>query len=151
MGSFIGHSSPGIRSPRVHVGVKTVCFAMATAVASVSLLTGCSGQPSAHQNVTGLLVDGGTAFLPVVPYPFPLEQAPRPNAPVPGAVVARNAAGKQFAAATGADGQFLLSLPPGTYQLTGNSLMSGEEPCHGPTLHVTRQLVRDLRVVCPAF
>jgi hypothetical protein len=81
---------------------------IAAALASVPILAGCSGQSGPHQTVTGLLVRVG---------------GPAPGAPVPlpGTVVARTAAGAQFAATTGKDGRFQLSLPPGTYRLTGHS------------------------------
>ena len=75
---------------------------------SVSILVGCSGQSDPHQTVTGLLVRVG-------------GPAPGSPVPLPGTVVAKNAVGGQFTTTTGKDGRFQLSLPPGTYRLTGHS------------------------------
>jgi hypothetical protein len=62
--------------------------------------------------VTGILIRvGGPATL----------SHPQNLLPLPGEVAARSAAGKQFTAATGTNGRFRLSLPPGTYRLTGHS------------------------------
>jgi hypothetical protein len=74
--------------------------------------------------------------------------------PLPGQVDARNAAGEQFTAATGKDGRFQLSLPLGTYQLTGRSPEvwgDGQEmPCTAMrTLYVTKDKpIPNIQVVC---
>src|SRR5581483_5280782 len=84
------------------------------AVASVSILTGCSDHPGPHRTVTGFLIrQAGPVTL----------GKPRPPAPLPGTVVARNVnvAGEQFTATTGKSGRFQLSLPFGAYRLTGHS------------------------------
>jgi hypothetical protein len=117
------------------------CCVIAAAVASVSIWTGCTGQSGPHQAVTGLFVRVG---------------GPPPGSPVPlpGTVVARNAAGGQFTTTTGKDGRFQLSLPPGTYRLTGHSpqLMgdSNQELCHAARIvHVTRHKpVHNIWVIC---
>jgi hypothetical protein len=84
----------------------------AGAAASVLILAGCSGHSAGGQPVTGMLVRvGGPAGKSVPPSPLPL----------PGTIVARGAAGQQFTATAGNDGRFELSLPPGTYRLTGHS------------------------------
>ena len=44
-----------------------------------------------------------------------------PVRPVPGQVVAVNSAGTQSQVTVGDDGRFSMSLPPGSYQLTGHS------------------------------
>ncbi|HUY51114.1 MAG TPA: carboxypeptidase-like regulatory domain-containing protein [Streptosporangiaceae bacterium] len=72
--------------------------------------------------------------------------------PLPGTVVARSAAGEQFTTTTGKDGRFQLSLPPGTYELTGHSpqVGDGQQLCRAErTVHVTMdEPVRDIWVVC---
>lgn len=94
--------------PRVQVHVLRVCCVVVTAVASVAILTGCSGRPDPHQTVTGLLVRVG-------------GPAPGSPVPLPGTVLAQTAAGDQFTTTTDNDGRFRLSLPPGSYRLTGHS------------------------------
>jgi hypothetical protein len=115
-------------------------------VAAIALiLAGCSGQPAGSRTVTGVLVrSGGPAGLSGPPLPLPL----------PGTIVARNTAGRQFTATAGNDGRFELSLPPGTYRVTGHSpqvwvnnqqmLCTAQE-----TVHVTkRQPLRKVWVIC---
>src|SRR5258707_7207774 len=94
--------------PRVQAHMMRVCCVIAAAVASVSILVGCSGQSGPHHTVTGLLVRVG-------------GPAPGSPVPLPGTVVAWNAAGEQFTNTTGKNGRFQLSLPPDTYRLTGHS------------------------------
>ncbi len=118
-----------------------VCCVIAAAVASVSILVGCSGQSGPHQTVTGILVRVG-------------GPAPGSPVPLPGTVVAWNAAGKQFTTTTGKNGRFQLSLPPGTYRLTGHSpqvMGDGQQLlCDAAqTVHVTRhEPVHNIWVVC---
>ena len=96
----------------VQADVKNACLLAAGVAASVSILAGCSGQPADGQTVTGTLVRvGGPAT----------QSGPPPPLPLPGTIVARNAAGQQFTATAGNDGRFELSLPPGRYRLTGHS------------------------------
>jgi hypothetical protein len=117
------------------------------AVASVAILTGCGG-PSVqqggtdtHQSVSGMLVRVG---------------GPSPGSPVPlaGTVAASNAAGHEFTAAAARNGHFALSLPAGTYRLTGHSpqvRVNGREMlCLAQqSLHLaTSKPVRGIRVVC---
>ena len=107
--------------------MKKACRVAAVAVASISILSGCGGQPTYGQTVTGMLVRvGGPATLTGSPPPVPL----------PGTVVARDAAGQQFTATTGKDGRFQLSLPPGTYWLTGHSpqVMVNNQKCRAPLI-----------------
>jgi hypothetical protein len=93
--------------------MKRACRVAAGAAAAVVLiLAGCSGQPADGQTVTGMLVRVGGP---------PTLSGPPPSLPLPGTVVARNAAGQQFTATAGNDGRFDLSLPPGRYRLTGHS------------------------------
>ena len=118
-----------------------VCCVIAAAVASVSILVGCSGQSGPHHTVTGLLVRVG-------------GPAPGSPVPLPGTVVAWNAAGEQFTNTTGKNGRFQLSLPPGTYRLTGHSpqvMGDGQQLLCGAaqTVHVTRhEPVHNIWVVC---
>jgi hypothetical protein len=113
-------------------------------VASVFILAGC-GQPEPHQTVTGLLIRVGG----------PLGPGQQQNRlPLPGTVVAQNVAGGQVAATTGNNGRFRLSLPTGSYRLTGHSpqvMVDGQqELCSAAgTVQVTRRRpVQDIWVVC---
>lgn len=121
------------------------CCVVAAALASISILTGCSGQPGPRQTVTGLLIRvGGPATL----------SHPQNRLPLPGTVVAQNAAGEQFTTTTGQNGRFQLSLPPGTYRLTGHSpqvMVNNQQMlCTAErTVHVTkRRSLRNIWVVC---
>jgi len=76
------------------------------------------------------------------------------SVPLPGQVVARNAAGEEFTAAAASDGRFQLSLPPGTYQLTATSplISSGKRVARmsgqaGGSLHVTNKAVHDVQII----
>jgi hypothetical protein len=92
--------------------MKRACAIAVGVAVSVSVLAGCSGQPADGQTVTGMLVRvGGPAT----------QTGPPPSLPLPGTIVARNAAGQQFTATSGNDGRFELSLPPGRYRITGHS------------------------------
>lgn len=121
--------------------MKRVCCITATAVLSVSILTGCSDQPGPRQTVTGLLVRVG-------------GPAPGSPVPLPGTVVARSPAAAQFTTTTGKNGRFQLSLPPGTYRLTGHSPQvmgdGQQELCFAVrTIHVTRRIaLHNIWVVC---
>ncbi len=103
-----------------------VSSATAIALVSISILTGCSSQPTYHRTVTGTFLAGGGG---------PSVSSVRPT-PVEGTVVARNAAGDQFSTVTDKNGRFQLSLPLGTYRLTG----IGHNPrCGGVRIvHVTK-------------
>lgn len=110
---------------------------VAVVVVSLSILVACGGQPGPRQSVTGVLIRvGGPATL----------SHPQNRLPLPGTVVARNAAGHQFTAATGKDGRFELSLPPGRYRLTGHS----PQVCRASRiLHVAKsEPIRNVQVVC---
>jgi len=83
-----------------------------------------------------------------------LAGRPTPSVPVPGQVVARNAAGERFTSTRGKDGRFRLSLPPGTYWLSGHSpeaWLNGQEVlCTAmQTLQVTKNRpTPTIKVVC---
>jgi len=73
------------------------------------VLAGCSGHATAAPGtVTGALIRVG-------------GPAPGAAVPLPGQVIATNSAGVQFPAAVPRSGRYRLSLPPGTYRLTGYS------------------------------
>jgi hypothetical protein len=96
------------RQPGVQHHMRRVSSVLALTVASVSILTGCSSQATYRQTVEGVLV---------------LVGGPPGGSPValPGTVIARNATGGKFIVATTKNGRFRLSLPLGTYRLTGHS------------------------------
>jgi hypothetical protein len=92
--------------------MRKACPVAVGAAAIALILAGCGGPPAGSRTVTGVLArSGGPAGL----------SGPPPTLPLPGTIVARNAAGQQFTATAGNDGRFELSLPPGTYQVTGHS------------------------------
>jgi len=86
--------------------------------AGVSLLAGCGGSSGFHQNVPGRFVRVG---------------GPPPGSPVPlpGTITARAVTGGTFTATAGNSGRFTLSLPPGSYHVTGRSplMQSGQMIC----------------------
>ena len=102
-------------------------------------LSGCGGNPGYHQTVRGTFVRVG---------------GPPPGARValPGTITARLATGETFTATAGQDGRFELSLPPGTYRVTGRSplMQSGQMICAAMAkLHVSHdQPARPITVVC---
>lgn len=102
-------------------------------------LSGCGGNPVYHQAVPGRFVRVGG---PAPGSPFPL----------PGTVTARTATGAMYTATAGRDGRFKLSLPPGTYRVTGRSplMQSGQMICAATAeLHVSRgRPARPVTVVC---
>ncbi len=106
--------------PCVQGRMTRVCLLLVAAVAGLPVLAGCGGQAGPRLAVTGILIRvGGPAGLSGPPSPLPL----------PGEVVARSTAGTQFTAVAGKDGRFRLSLPPGTYRLTGHSPQVAGELC----------------------
>lgn len=82
------------------------------------------------------------------------KSGPPPPLPLPGTVVARDSAGQQFTATAGNDGRFHLSLPPGTYRLTGHSpqvwVNNQQMLCMAQgAIHVTkRRPLRKVWVIC---
>jgi len=100
--------------------VKWLACASALSLAVVLAVTGCGGD-APHGSVTGILERVG-------------GPAPGSPVPLPGHVVAVNSAGAQFAVAVGNDGRFSLSLPAGSYQLTGYSplIEDGKMRCITP-------------------
>lgn len=124
-------------------------YALTAAAVIMFITTGCAAESSGHptaaaenrQVVTGTLWrvggPGGT-----------------PRTPLPGCVVARNAAGEEFTAVAASVGRFQLLLPPGTYEVTGTSPMvsSGRAVGRmsgpaGAVLHVTNKPVHDIGVI----
>jgi hypothetical protein len=81
------------------------------------MLAACSGQDQAATGtVTGTLVRVGgpislRAGVPTAPSAVPL----------PGRVVAESTDGSRYTASVDQSGHYTISLPPGTYQLTGYS------------------------------
>jgi hypothetical protein len=113
--------------------------AIAVLAVGITVLTGCGGSPGYRQTVPGTFVRVGG---PAPGSPFPL----------PGTITARAATGQTFTATAGQDGRFKLSLPPGTYRVTGRSplMQSGQMICAATAeLHVTRgRPARPVTVVC---
>jgi hypothetical protein len=84
--------------------------AVALAVLASVVLAGCGGQHAtpAPGTVTGTLIRVG-------------GPAPGAAIPLPGKVIATSSAGARFPATVPRSGRYRLSLPPGTYRLTGYS------------------------------
>lgn len=105
----------------------------------IAVLAGCGGNLGYHQTVAGTFVRVG-------------GPAPGSPVPLPGTITARIATGETFTATAGRDGRFKLSLPPGTYRVTGRSplMQSGQMICAATAeLHVSRgQPARPITVVC---
>lgn len=106
---------------------------------AIVVLADCGGQPGYYQTVPGTFVRVGG---PAPGSPFPL----------PGTITARAATGETFAATAGRDGRFKLSLPPGSYRVTGHSplMQSGQMMCAATAeLHISRvQPARSVTVMC---
>lgn len=114
------------------------CSAIAVFAVGIAGLAGC-GNPGDHQTVPGTFVRVG-------------GPAPGSPVPLPGTITAKTARGETFAATAARDGRFKLSLPPGTYRVTGSSplMQSGQMICAATAeLHVSRgHPVRPVTVVC---
>jgi hypothetical protein len=82
--------------------------AIAVSLLAAAILAACSSQQHApHGTIAGALLGVG---------------GPAPGTyPLPGHVVATSSSGTRYTVATGVKGRYNLSLPPGTYRLTGHS------------------------------
>jgi hypothetical protein len=120
--------------------MKRVCCVIGAAAIGISILSSCSSPSSPRQTVTGTLVRVGDLAT--------LEAAE--PVPSPGEVVARNAAGQEFTAASSKNGRFELSLPLGTYRLTGHTLPVSGRTCRATrSVRVTtRKPLHNIWVVC---
>lgn len=105
----------------------------------IAVLAGCGSHPGYHQTVPGTFVRVGG---PAPGSPFPL----------PGTITARAATGETFTATAGQNGRFKLSLPPGSYRVTGRSplMQSGQMICAATAqLHISHsQPARSVTVIC---
>jgi len=93
-------------------------IAVAVLATGLAVLAGCASGPGNDQMVSGTFIRVG---------------GPPPGSPVPlpGTITAHGASGATFAATAGSNGRFKLSLPPGTYHVTGRSplIQSGKAVC----------------------
>ncbi len=91
---------------------------LAVVMAGICVLAGCGASPGDEQTVHGTFVRVG-------------GPAPGAAVPLPGSITARASNGRTFTAAAGRSGRFTLSLPPGSYLVTGRSplLQSGRLAC----------------------
>jgi hypothetical protein len=107
--------------------------------AGVPVLVGCGASQGYHQTVPGTFERAG-------------GQAPGSPVPLPGTITARAATGETFTATAGKNGRFILSLPPGSYHVTGRSPLmgSGQVICAATAkLRVTRgEPTGPVTVVC---
>ncbi|MHB1431538.1 MAG: carboxypeptidase-like regulatory domain-containing protein [Streptosporangiaceae bacterium] len=106
-----------------------------------AVISGCGTGSGRHGQVIGhLLAVGGPA--------------PGQDRPLPGRVVATTAAGQRVTVTVGPAGRYTISLPPGTYTLTGYSPHvrsgHGEMRCtamHPVTVRASHRALRN--VICP--
>jgi hypothetical protein len=106
----------------------------------------CDAGASARGTVVGSFIQvGGPAVIvdgrPEQPKPIPLQ----------GLVLARDQAGNVFAVTVCKSGDFRMSLPAGTYRLTGYSPMY-QGPCAGESAIKVRtaKFVTHISVICVA-
>jgi hypothetical protein len=102
--------------------------AVAILALAIAVLAGCGGGPGYRQTVPGTFVRVG-------------GPAPGSPVPLPGTITARAATGQAFTVTAGQNGRFTLSLPPGSYHVTGRSplMQSGRMICAAiAELRVTR-------------
>jgi hypothetical protein len=111
------------------------------AILALGILAGCSGSPPSggiQQHVTQPTVTQPTVTQPTVTGKFVRVGGPAPGSPVPlpGTITARAATGQTFTARAGSNGRFTLSLPPGTYRVSGRSplIQSGQMVCGATAL-----------------
>jgi hypothetical protein len=93
--------------------------AVAVLTAGIAVLAGCAASsPGYQQAVPGTFVRVG-------------GPAPGSAVPLPGTITARAATGQTFTATAGQNGRFTLSLPAGSYHVTGRSplIQSGQGSC----------------------
>jgi hypothetical protein len=93
-----------------------------------AVLAGCGGSPGYQQAVRGTFVRVG-------------GPAPGSPVPLPGTITASATTGQTFTATAGKNGRFTLSLPPGSYHVSGRSplIQSGQMTCNATAeLRVTR-------------
>ena len=116
--------------------------AVAVLTVGITVLVGCGGGPGGQQGVPGTFVRVG-------------GPAPGSPVPLPGTVTARTATGQTFTATADRNGRFTLSLPPGSYQVTGRSplIESGQATCAATAeLRVTRgKPAVPVTVVCSIY
>jgi hypothetical protein len=104
------------------------CQSRSTSRGTSLMLSACGGQDQvATGTVTGSLVRVGG------PIPLGLRLPPAP-VPLPGRVIAESTDGSRYTASVDTSGHYTISLPPGTYQLTGYSPLvradGAEMQCH---------------------
>jgi hypothetical protein len=113
--------------------------AVVVLMVGIAVLAGCSGSPGYQQAVPGTFVRVG-------------GPAPGSSVPLPGTITARAVTGQTFTATAGQNGRFRLSLPPGSYRVTGRSplMQSGQMTCPATgELHVTSgKPAEPVTVVC---
>ncbi len=113
--------------------------AVAVLAVGIAVLAGCGGSPGYRQAVPGTFVRVG-------------GPAPGSPVPLPGTSTARAVTGQTYTATAGRNGRFTLSLPPGSYHVTGRSplMQSGQMTCAAAAeLRVTRgKTAGPVTVVC---
>jgi hypothetical protein len=103
-------------------------------IAVLAALAGCAQSAAGAANLAGAFVEVG-------------GPAPGHTIPIAGQVVARSHGGKVFTVTVGPGGHFQLTVPPGTYRLTGySSTCLGRA---GPITVRAGKQVAHVQVVCP--
>jgi hypothetical protein len=131
--------------------------AAAVLMAGIAALAGCAGRPVDQHTADGPVhqqAADGPVYQQAVPGTFMREGGPAPGSPVPlpGTITAHGVTGQTFTATAGPNGRFTLSLPPGSYDVTGRSplMQSGQAACPAAAeLRVTRgKPASPVTVVC---
>ena len=122
------------------------------AILALGILAGCSADPPSggiQQSVTQQTMTQHTVTGTFVRVGGP---APGSLVPLPGTITARAATGQTFTAKARSNGRFTLSLPPGTYRVSGRSplIQSGQMVCSATALlRVSRDMPAGrVTVVC---
>ncbi len=126
--------------------MKTLAKTLTQAVIAATVIAGSAGCAGATPGtVTGIFVRiGGPA--PVGPS--------GDGVPLPGNVVAAGTTGKRFTARTGKSGRYTMTLPPGTYHLTGHSPEVGSNGhqmrcfAEHPVQVKAGRSIRGVKVIC---
>ena len=132
------------------------------AILALGILAGCSADPPSggiqqsvtQQTVTQQSVTQQTMTQHTVTGTFVRVGGPAPGSlvPLPGTITARAATGQTFTAKARSNGRFTLSLPPGTYRVSGRSplIQSGQMVCSATALlRVSRDMPAGrVTVVC---
>lgn len=135
---------PRLNGVRETEGTRRVIAATCLALALAAATAGCHSISPPHGTAAGMLIRvGGPALSAAVP--------------LPGRVTATRKDGTRITVAVAKDGQFRMSLPPGTYQFTGHSPLvhvdNVEMTCRAAhPVHITASKTTvGVKIICSIF